>query len=211
MAGFPAAHAAVLLNGSFNAGPTGEGVVTSWNTGSQGADTVPVGGLASTSAPGGTYALGMPASPDGGFFVSNFFHSSQSLNESISQSVTSFLVGETYRVSFYSANGGWSQGTSAFVNEIATGHWNVSVASTNYSTADYVFGGFGNQTWSSDSFTFVASSDTHLLTFSPAWTSGAGTDGRLALDGVSVTLVPEPSTAFLAVLSVVFSRRSRSR
>jgi len=203
-AAIPAAHAQLVTNGSLTGAP-GEGFAPpAWTTGTQGADTVAPGGLASPSGPGGFHAYQMPASPDGGTFVS--LYGSPSVVEHIQQSVSGLTVGQTYRVSFFYGLGGWWQGSSIYPDETAPGFLNVSFGGGTQSTPVISFDGFGSQQWYTASMDFTATSTTSLLHIAGASNTGIT---RLAIDGIAVNPVPAPSALALLAVIPLASRRRR--
>lgn len=187
-----------LLNGSLTGTPAEGSVPASWFTGTQGADTVAAGGLSSPSGPGGFHAWQLSASPDGGTFVSAFFRAGGATDESFSQTVTGLVTGQTYRIGFWQANAGWYQGSSVFPNEVASGRWTVSLGAASAATSALSFQGFGAQTWGWAWVDLVAAAPSAVLTLRPqfvaAGTVGVLNDGRLAIDGLSISAVPEPAS-----------------
>jgi hypothetical protein len=200
------AHAQVASNGSLTGAP-GEGVAPpGWSTFNQGVDTVAAGGLPSPSGPGGLHAFGAPASPDGGTFVSAFFRDSGQFTESFSQLISGFTPGQAYRIGFWQANGGWYQGSSVYADEVATGRWTVTLGAQSALGSALAFQGFGSQTWSHQTVDLVADASSLNLTLMPAFVAygshGMGSDGRLIIDGITISPVPEPAPAVLATLGL---------
>lgn len=203
------AHASLVTNGSLTGNPQ-EGVgPAGWSTGSQGADIVTPGGLASTSGPGGWFAYQMPASTDGGTFSVLWGRAGHPFSEFIDQSISGLAVGETYRLTFQFANAGWFQGSSIYPNEVSDGFLNVTLGATTQSTSVLSFQGFGSQTWHNVTMDFVAASTTETLRFRASDTTGTG-NTRIAVDGVALNVIPSPASASL-LLAGVLSLRRRSR
>lgn len=172
------------------------------STGATGAD-----GNLKLWGPGDGSANGLPAvSPDGGNYVAadGAYEVSP-----ISQTVDGLLPGERYMVGFY-----WAGAQQYTFNGATTEQWTVSLGSQSFSTAVVTDASHGFTGWQYQTFTFVATASSEVLSFLAAGTPN-GTPPFSLLDGVSLNQVaaPEPDAWILmlgglAVLGWKCRRRS---
>ena len=216
--GSPAVAQPQILNGGFDGGTGFNTVPGPWEIVSRTPDTLPPGGIS-------PFAPDMPASPEGG----NFVHAQAELPgvgaspvagfaEAFQQTVTGLTVGVQYEISFWQANAGAFAGNE---DRFDPGAWDVLFgAQVQRSPTTAAWQGQGLQFWEPVSLAFTASAPNQTLRFTavdlpgvdsttlPA--SGFGGVG-LALDGVSIAVVPAPGTAALLLgSSMLATRRRRS-
>lgn len=147
-------------------------------------------------------------SPDGGKFLTaqnfNFAESSSTATFEASQLITGLNVGEVYELTFYQTV--VTSSASSF-----SANWEVSFGGDSFdSPAVSVAGTETAADWVQVKRQFTANAESQLLTFR------SGDLGvlsqRLALDGVSIVAVPEPSAPVLlgiAGIAVAIRRRRR--
>lgn len=134
------------------------------------------------------------ASPTGGNFIGA---DSDYGTEAITQTINGLTVGKTYAVSF-----AWAGAQQTGFTGATTESWIVDLGSSATQTtqiinvADHGFSGWLNQT-----FNFVASSSSEVLSFLAAGTP-AGVPPFALLANVSVTKVPEPASAALMLSAI---------
>lgn len=170
-----AASTATLVNGSLT-GPLGAfAIPAGWTSVAPSPDT----NDQSFSGAGGSYAVAADNSNDGGTWVG--FGREGSTNEIIGQTISDFVIGTTYELSWEAANFG-------IANFPQFNNANSIVASL-----DGVAVGNGaalgvSSSWFDQSITFEATSTTHLLSF------GLLNDvtSYMQLDGVSLSAVTTP-------------------
>jgi hypothetical protein len=133
-----------------------------------------------------------PTSPDGGNFV--VADGNQFLDDSISQTINGLTPGQLYELSFWQAAG--QQTTQGGPTEE---QWQVSLGSETQSSLLMSNPSEGFQAWNLQDMTFTATSPSEVLTFLAVGTPAGGPPFVL-LDGVSLTVSPEPS--FLAPIGV---------
>ena len=138
--------------------------------------------------------------------------------EGIVQTVSGFTIGEIYEVSFSHANGlFFNPGTPGFYEGAGTaGGWQVAVDGTSAglvsSTNDHSTPALEHTTeWQTGSVTFTATATTHDIQFVAFKPDGSQDPTFQFLDAVSITQVPEPSRAILALLALgaVLTKRRR--
>ena len=147
-----------------------------------------------------SFAAAPSASPDGGTWVGlgadgTFFNA-------ISQSMTGLLVGQSYVVSWYSANfgytgGGGFAGSNAVEMRVNNGQQTIGSLRA------------AGPSWIQESAFFVATAPTMGLFFFPNRT----TRSFISIDGIQVTAVPEPASPLLwaagAAVVLTIARRRR--
>jgi len=182
-------------------------------------DTIPPGGLLG-------FGVDMPASPQGGNFaigqaeLANVGASPfpTAFAESFEQTINNLVVGEQYTISFWQANAGVFVGGDA---RFDPGSWDVMFGvQTLRSPVTEVYAGRGNQAWQFVELEFTATAISQALRFTAVDLPGVdnitlpdsdfGGVG-LAVDGVSIAVVPAPGTAALLLgSSMLAARRRRS-
>lgn len=166
-------------------------------------------GALSLWGPGNGSNNGLVDSPVGGNFVAADGAYGQG---PISQTINGLTAGDTYVVGFY-----WGGAQQYGFNGITTEQWQVSLGSDTQSTAVLTNASNGFTGWYYQTFNFIASSSSEVLSFLSVGTPISPSEPPFALlDGVSVTAAPEPSSllimgAGLLGLGVVgLRRRARS-
>ncbi|HPF34789.1 MAG TPA: hypothetical protein P5571_14215 [Candidatus Krumholzibacteria bacterium] len=172
-----------VVNGSLT-GPVGEAVLpSSWSGFSS--DTWQPGGVVFSY---GVYASGIPASPDGGTFVSSV--GVGTYQEWFSQNVSGLVPGESYVVTFHAANAGFLNTGGPYATETGAGSIQVTLGGETQETPIITHDGFGSQTWHTYSMTFTPSFSTLDLTFTARdriAEGGGAHRARMAVDGVQLT------------------------
>ena len=221
----PAAHANLVINGSFetvtvnNAQLGYNTTATGWST--TGYNFVFQSGAADTLGATGQYgnlklwgpgdgsANGLPASsPDGG----NFIAADGAFQvDAITQTLTNLTVGARYTVSFW-----WAGAQQSGFTGATTDQWQVSFGGQTQSTAVVNDASHGFTGWMQQVFTFTADNTSDVLSFLAVGTP-AGVPPFSLLDGVTVNAAtPEPGTCALMFGGLVaglgvMRRRQRSR
>jgi hypothetical protein len=204
------ARAQVLLNGGFdtNAGTgqltfntsvanwsaTGYTFVYNPQAGGSGTDADKGGAVGNASppnvilwGPGSGSANGLTLSPQGGAFIAIDPVFEQP--GSISQQVTGLMTGKQYTVSFF-----WA-GAQQFGHDGATTEsLTVSLDGETHSTPTLNNADKGFTGWQTAHLTFTATGTSELLTFLAQGGPSSALPPFVLLDGVSVALVPEPSS-----------------
>jgi len=169
---------------------TGSGLEL-WGPGSRG------GGSANgfTNSPTGGNFVGL----DGAYPVGNV----KGISQTIGNSTTGFLtVGQTYLLTFYTA-AAQQEGFSG----ITTDYFNVSLGTVSPSnpiqkTATVTNASHGFVPWTKQTMLFKADATSEVLTFLSTGTPN-GTPPFALLDGVSLTVVPEPSSVAAMLIGVL--------
>jgi hypothetical protein len=132
------------------------------------------------------------SSSDGGTFVHALGPISSIPGEGILQEITGLTIGTTYQVNFEQ-----SISRSNNANQGTGGHWEVvfgaETEQSAFMTSPALGVAFG---WQDQSFLFTASSETQDLSFQ-AVPPNFGDRIGVALDGVSVSVVPVPGAVWL--------------
>ncbi len=186
------AGAATLENGSLT-GPIANGAVPSgWTILAGNPDTMDENNNVGTT---GVPFFSTPSgpSPDGGTWVGLGQDASIPFEERFGQTVTDFVVGQSYSLSWYGGNFGGdlrSLGSTCFCET------NAIFASLDGTVigmgADLVSG----PEWTQQSLTFTATSTTHMLGFG---LTGAG-PSYVSIDGIALNVAAIPLPAGLALL-----------
>jgi hypothetical protein len=164
------------------------------STGATGAD-----GNLKLWGPGDGSANGLPStSPDGGNYVAadGAYEVSP-----ISQTVDGLLPGESYTVGFY-----WAGAQQYNFNGNTTEQWTVSLGSQSFATSVVDDSSHGFTGWEYQSFTYVATASSEVLSFLATGTP-SGEPPFSLLDGVTMNQVststpaaaPEPGTWVLTL------------
>jgi hypothetical protein len=162
------------------------------------------------------YALA-PTSPTGGHYVLADADVVNHYNATISQTASGFIIGQTYKLSFYQAAGQQATNVGS-----ATDWWSVNVGGT--MGAGGVTGGtnYGNvstnsifwrdqsslatkdtPSWQQVTYTFTANAASELIAFTSS-SNASGVPPYLFLDGVSLTqTTPEPGTVILLTFGFI--------
>ena len=201
----PAAAANLVTNGSFSnstfaansefgASFGGQGV-TGWTSAASNAFNIYfVGGTQSTvnaasrfpSEPQRFYSTFNTLSPDGGNFVA--LDGDSDFRGALTQTITGLTTGSVYNLSFYWAAGQFVNRTGATTEQLQVGF-----GGTNQLTGilSIPTGGFSG--WKTVNMQFTAGGTSQVLSFLSLGTPN-GLPPFAALDGVSLTAVPEPAT-----------------
>jgi hypothetical protein len=187
-----------LINGSLT-DTTGEGIVpTGWTINSITPDTT------SSAVQPFAFNVNPGDSPDGGTWVG--LARSSAVFESFGQTVTDFIIGATYDLSWYGVNTGCCNGSFSAAAEILFNLDNVTLFTGVTHSQDGI--------WRQDSFSFVATSTSHRLDFLLA----IGSEAYMGIDGISLsrsnTTVPEPTILALFGLGIAglgWTRRKKNR
>ncbi len=138
---------------------------------------------------GGTVTL--PATdPAGGNFIAA---DGAYETAAITQTITGLTVGSTYALNFY-----WAGGQEESFTGITTDNWGVTFGSQTFTTPTVTVPSKGFSGWMPQTFTYTASATSQTLSFLAAGTP-TGQPPFAMLGGVSLVLVPEPSTWALCV------------
>jgi PEP-CTERM motif-containing protein len=178
----------VFLPGTVDTtGATGQNnALTLWGPANGGinASLLPLSGPTASSPTGGNYIAA-----DGAYEVS-----------AITQNITGLIAGKTYAVSF-----AWAGAQQYTYRGATTDEWTVnlgSVAGTSQTTKLLSLPDEGASAWMNQTFNFVATTSTELLSFLATGTP-AGVPPFALLANVSVTQVPEPASLTIMVTGLV--------
>jgi hypothetical protein len=154
-------------------------------------DTLAAGGLVDGAS---TLGPGIPASPDGGTFLSLF--SSMILEyDYAGQDIGGLVPGATYTLRFYYTNVGATFPPTLPI-PLQPGSIRASIAGQTFVTTPFAFEGAGLQTWRLAEFSFLATQPVEHLGFRSSDTQFYG-----GVDGV--TIVPEPGSSLLMGVALV--------
>jgi hypothetical protein len=182
-------------------------------TGSLGVNTVPGGWNINADSPdtndatnnvGGFAAFGATPSgpsPDGGTFVGVGRDDADDFNESFGQSVSGFVVGSQYELSWYAGNFGGE--VPSIPGYVAPNAIEVLLDGSPIGTGALLNLG---SSWFAQSIVFTATAGTHQLDFQLAF----GSRSYMDIDGINIAAVPEPATLALLGLALAglgFARR----
>ncbi len=196
---FCQAHAAlaapILVNGSLEGPIANSAVPADWYVTSFSPDTMDESNNIGVIGLGDFGATPSP-SPDGGTWVGLFMVGTTV--EKFAQDVAGFAIGQSYELSWYHSNFGYAFSTHDVAIE-------VFVDGASIGTGPSLSLGTG---WFSESLTFVATDTTHTIEFG----SVGPVQSYTGIDGIAVSVVPEPSTFLLLSLGLfgvaAFGRRS---
>jgi hypothetical protein len=219
--------ALVYNNGSFeNVGTNTSSFAISYNgailpnwaatpTGSQALDCLVFAGATTNvcgSADGGGQAFYVypGASPDGGNYVA--IDADTTYSTPLTQTVTGFVIGQKYNVTFYQAAAQQTGFTGAYNVQ-----WQVSLGGTTQNSTVMALPSHGDVGWGSQLLTFTASAASMVLSFAPTDNAPSGGPPFALLDGVNITAVPEPGafllmgTGMVAIPLALRARRNRRK
>jgi hypothetical protein len=145
-------------------------------------------------------------SPTGGNFLAS---DSDYLTTAVTQTINNLVVGQTYAVSFVWAA---AQQEGSSFTAASQDDWQVTLGGTTQTTPIQAIVGKGFSGWATQTFDYVATSSSEVLSFLASGESTSGLPSFALLANVSVTQVPEPATwalmlSGLASLVVVGRRR----
>lgn len=133
----------------------------------------------------------VPNSPDGGNFIG--IDGDPQYSNSIFQTISGLIVGMTYQLSFYQA-----AAQQLGLSGATTDQWQVTFGSSSFTSAVMNDQSQSYTPWTVQTALFTATATSQVLTFL-AVGSPAGEPPISLLDGVSLTQVPEPASAFIAL------------
>ncbi len=148
------------------------------------------------------------ASPTGGNFIAA---DSAFGTAAITQTISGLVVGATYAVSF-----AWAGAQQYSFDGATTDKWSVTFGATTQSTSVINVANHGFSGWMNETFNYVATSTSQVLSFLAAGTP-SGVPPFALLANVSVTQVPEPPTApimlaaMLGLVGLAWRRRAPAR
>ena len=207
-------------NNQFGTPYGGQGV-TGW-TGGSGYQLFFFGGKAASDSANSQYDSGYDTglekfytvgagSPTGGSgnFVALDGDASVGGGGTISQQINNLTIGQTYQVSFTWGAGQLQSRSGATIQDMQ-----VSLGGQSFSTASVSVASQGFSGWMQQTFTYTATSTSETLSFLGQG-SPTGLPPIVALDGISMTAVPEPTSVAifaigLAALGFAY-RRQRAR
>jgi hypothetical protein len=178
--------------------------VTSWAT--TGYNFIFAPGTADTTGATGQYgnlklwgpndgsANGLPsASPSGG----NYIGADGAYNVApITQTINGLSPGSLYSVVFW-----WAGAQQSGFTGATTEQWQVTLGTSTQSTSVVALPSQGFTGWMKQSFTYLATSTSEVLSFLAVGTP-AGVPPFALLDGVSVTKVPEPASITVLLVGI---------
>lgn len=131
----------------------------------------------------------------------------------LEQEISNLVIGQSYELSFYTGYDG--QGQLTIEGEVPEHVWRVGFGDETQDGAVVRITSWGTgadwPAWQKSTMTFTATEETQTLSFVNHRLSPTGPI-QLALTGVSLTAIPEPSTAALSVLALgglALTRRRR--
>lgn len=175
-----AAAVPIIANGSLTGPIANSAVPAGWFTTSHSPDTMDENNNIGVIGMGLWGATPSP-SPDGGTWVGLF--TVGTTVEKFAQTVTDFAIGQSYELSWFHSNFGYSFST----NDVAI---EVFVDGTSIGAGPSISLG---TSWFSESLTFVATATTHEIEIGSV---GAG-QAYHGIDGIRIAAVPEPASAAL--------------
>jgi PEP-CTERM motif len=202
-------QANLVSNGSFESSSAGAGqidthtILTDWSTTGSGTNgynfLFDPATVSTTGSPGqyGNVALWGPiiASPDGGNFVGG---DGDVQVFPLSQTINGLIAGNTYTLGFW-----WGAAQQFGYDGATSQQWQVSFGGQTQSTAVIANANHGFTGWQQQTFDFVATSTSEILSFLAVGTP-SGVPPFALLDGVTLdpasTSVPEPG--MLALLGI---------
>ncbi|WP_136439596.1 VPLPA-CTERM sorting domain-containing protein [Pacificoceanicola onchidii] len=170
-----AAQAATLTNGSLTGGVANGFVPSGWSSTSGSPDTNDLSNNVGLSSIGFN-APPSGASPDGGTWVG--IGAATSFNEGFAQTISDFLAGATYSLSWYAGNFGALSYTST--NSISVFLDGQLVGTGSALTL--------GSSWIAESISFTATSASQVLSFA----STSNVPSYLSIDGIALSLLSEP-------------------
>ena len=147
------------------------------------------------------------ASPTGGNFLAS---DSDFLTTAVTQTINNLVIGRTYAVSFVWAA---AQQEGSSFTAASQDDWQVTLGGTTQTTKVLAIAGEGFSGWATQTFDYVATSTSEVLSFLASGESTTGLPSFALLANVSVTQVPEPATWALLMTGlaglVIVGRRRR--
>ncbi|MDC8784599.1 PEP-CTERM sorting domain-containing protein [Roseateles koreensis] len=199
-----AAQAQSINNGSFESGSYRvQGVIGGWSTTAY-MSTVSAADLVADRA------TGMTASPVGGNMMAAWYLTVGT--PTLSQTLSGLTPGKNYNISFYESTANTSPDAYA-----ASLQWLVSLGSqTLGGTAMQAAAPHSGAAWKKVNLTFTANMATETLKFVASATAPLAPEPLMLLDGITISAVPEPSTAALSLAGLglfgfLLSRRRSAR
>jgi hypothetical protein len=145
------------------------------------------------------------ASPTGGNFIGA---DGAYGTAAITQTINGLAVGSNYAVSF-----AWAAAQQTGFTGATTEQWQVTLGTSTHSTSVVGIGTNGFSGWMNQTFNFVATSSSEVLSFLANGTP-AGVPPFALLANVSLTKVPEPASVTLMITGIAgligIARRRRS-
>lgn len=152
-------------------------------------------GIVRLWGPGSSSANGLTLSPNGGAFIGA---DGAFQDEPIQQTIAGLVAGARYAVTF-----DWAAAQQAGFTGATSSGWDVSLGAQTQSTGNLPIGSRGFSGWTTSTFDFIATGSSETLSFLSTGTGGAPEPPFSLLDGVSMTVVPEPSTWAMMALGFI--------
>ena len=170
--------------------------VFGWARGGPNTWVQPVAGSSILEGPATGVNNGLGPSPDGGNYLA--ICGASSFRSSVSQTVVGLIPGQSYALTFYEGAGQQVGVPAATLMD----HFDVSFGSQTQSGTTYTTSNFGFSGWHQETLTFTATSSSQALNFMAV--GSPNLEPYMVLDAVSLTAVPEPSSALICFGCLAF-------